>query len=629
MNFKLDIIDKKYTPRWVVFMVDVFICMTSIILAYLLRFNFVIPENSAHPLTSIVPFLLSVRIISFLISGTYAGVVRYSGIYDTKRIFITILSGSVFVLFCNLINYRFVDKTFFIPTSILIIDFITTLFFMISLRLMIKVIFMEYSKFSVPAKKVIVYGADKSAISAKQILEQDVDLRYDIVAFVDHVKKTTNKRIGGVNIYHTDKLERLIEEEQIDYLILAKPNEPIEQKREIIELCLSHNLKILSVPPIDEWEDGRFNPKKIERIKIEDLLERPEIELDVNNIKKEVSDKVVLVTGAAGSIGSEIVKQVSKFNPKEIILFDQSETPMYDIDIKLKEELKIFNFHVIMGDVVNQERLDKVFKTFKPQIVYHAAAYKHVPMMENNPTEAVSTNIKGTKIIADLSDKYNVEKFVMVSTDKAVNPTNVMGASKRIAEMYIQALNFKSKTNFITTRFGNVLGSNGSVIPRFRKQIEEGGPITVTDSRITRYFMTIPEACKLVLEAAAMGKGGEIFLFDMGKSVKIVDLAKKMITLYGLELDKDIKINFTGLRPGEKLYEELLATKENTTPTHNDKIMIAKVITQDYDKINSQILELIEMLKTQNNMLVVSLMKKIAPEFKSQNSIYEQLDIVE
>lgn len=620
------IFEKKYTPRWIVFTIDVFISMASIIIAYLLRFNFEIPENSVASLYFIVPFVLTIRIISFLSTHTYSGIVRYSGMYDTQRIFLTILAGSIFMMICNIISYEYITKAYIVPVSVLIIDLITTIFFMTALRWLVKMLFFEYRTSSMPTRNVIIYGSELPGIVAKQTVEQDVNLKYKVVAFIDNIDKQTRKKIEGVNIYQKQELEDLVDKESIDFLILAKPAENINKQRDIIEICLSKDVKVLTVPTVDNWVDGGFNSKQIVRIKIEDLLERQPISLDKRNIEEQIRNKVVLVTGAAGSIGSEIVKQLIKFNPSDIVLFDQAETPMYEVEIKLKEELNAFNIQIVIGDVVDENRLEKVFKTYNPEIVYHAAAYKHVPMMENNPAEAINTNIKGTKVVADMAHKYKVQRFVMVSTDKAVNPTNIMGASKRIAEVYIQALNKQSQTNFITTRFGNVLGSNGSVIPRFRKQIESGGPVTVTHPQITRFFMTIPEACQLVLEAGAMGNGGEIFIFDMGESVKIVDLAKKMIKLYGLKLGKDIQINFTGLRPGEKLYEELLANKENTIPTHHQQIMIAKVQEQDYDNINKKTIELIDSLNTQKNMILVDMMKKIIPEFISQNSIYEKLD---
>ncbi|RLD73281.1 MAG: polysaccharide biosynthesis protein, partial [Bacteroidetes bacterium] len=385
--------------------------------------------------------------------------------------------------------------------------------------------------------------------------------------------------------------------------------------------------RVLTLPEVNRWINGELSIKQIRKFKIEDLLERSPIKLDEEKIKKDTLNQIVLVTGAAGSIGSEIVKQLLRFKPKLIIIFDQAESPLYELELELNEKYHFNNFEIVIGNVTNEYRIKKVFDIFKPSVVYHAAAYKHVPMMEHNPAEAIRANVLGTKIVADLALKYSINKFVMVSTDKAVNPTNVMGESKRIAEIYTQSLNGKKQTKFITTRFGNVLGSNGSVINRFRKQIEKGGPVTVTHPQITRFFMTIPEACQLVLEAGAMGKGGEVFVFDMGTSVKIADMAKKMIKLSGFELGKDIQINFTGLRPGEKLYEELLNDKENTQPTHHSQIMIGKVREYNFKQVNQKISDLISLITENDNFKIVRVMKEIVPEFKSQNSEYEIIDM--
>lgn len=620
------IFNKKYTPRWIVFLIDTFICAVSITLAYMLRFNFKISDPYIASLHFIIPFVVSIRVLGFIIAKTYSGIVRYTGLRDAQRIFITTLTGSLFVIVSNFISYRFITGSFLVPVSIVIIDFMATVFLMTSLRWLVKAIFYEYRTSSMQIKKVVVYGSGPAGMAAKQTFEQDVESRYKIIGFVDNVTKRSIKKLEGIAIHPESEFEQLLTQQGIDYLILAKPFESVDEKREIIEICLGKNIRVLSVPSVDSWINGELSAKQIRRVKIEDLLERSPITLDINRIQEQVKDKVVLVTGAAGSIGSEMVRQIINFQPKNIILFDQAETPLYDIEMLLREEYNCFNFQIVIGDVADKYRVEKVFAKFKPDIVYHAAAYKHVPMMENNPIEAIKTNVLGTRIVADMANKYNSSSFVMVSTDKAVNPTNVMGASKRIAEIYCQSLNNKSKTSYITTRFGNVLGSNGSVIPRFRKQIEEGGPVTVTHPQITRYFMTIPEACQLVLEAGAMGKGGEIFIFDMGNSVKIVDLAKKMIKLSGLQLGKDIQISFTGLRPGEKLYEELLADKENTQPTHHDQIMIAKVRNYEYKDVSIHIEELIKLVDNQKNIEIVEHMKSIVPEFLSQNSVYEKLD---
>jgi FlaA1/EpsC-like NDP-sugar epimerase len=497
---------------------------------------------------------------------------------------------------------------------------------MTSLRWLVKAVFYELRSSPLKIKRAAIYGTGPAAMTVKTTLEQDYETRYKIIGFFDDVTTRSRKKAEGIDILPISRIETILNNQELDFLVLARPFATVEEKTNLVELCLNNNVRVLAVPSVDSWINGELSSKQIRQVKIEELLERNPIQLDVARINEQVKNKVVLITGAAGSIGSEMVRQLIKFEPKNLLLFDQAETPLYDIEMELREQKQCFNFQIIMGDIADPVRVEEVFRAYKPEIIFHAAAYKHVPMMENNPAEAIKTNVFGTRTIADLAVKYGAKRFVMVSTDKAVNPTNVMGASKRLAEIYIQSLNTKAETAFITTRFGNVLGSNGSVIPRFRKQIEEGGPITVTHPQITRYFMTIPEACQLVLEAGAMGTGGEIFIFDMGKSVKIVDLAKKMIKLSGLQLGKDIQISFTGLRPGEKLYEELLADKENTLPTHHPQIMIAKVRNYEFNEVKVQMEQLIDLLKEQNHLKLVDSMKRIVPEFISQNSIYEQLD---
>jgi FlaA1/EpsC-like NDP-sugar epimerase len=397
-------------------------------------------------------------------------------------------------------------------------------------------------------------------------------------------------------------------------------------KQELIERCLNHQVNVLNVPAVSNWINGELSFNQIRNLRIEDLLERDAIRLDMDLIRNELTGKTILVTGGAGSIGSEIVRQVLAFQPKKVIVLDQAETPLYDLELQIREKFHYNNLETVIADVRQHDRMARVFDAFHPQVVFHAAAYKHVPVMETNPSEAILTNVHGTRILADLSHETGVETFILISTDKAVNPTNIMGATKRTAEIYCQSLGRTSKTRFITTRFGNVLDSNGSVIPRFKKQIEDGGPITVTHPEITRFFMTIPEACQLVLQAGSFGKGGEIFLFNMGRSVKIVDLAKKMIQLAGLEEGRDIQIIYTGLRPGEKIYEELLADSETTLPTHHDKILIAKVREYDFEHVKTDINELIDLFKEQNNDSIVTKLKSIVPEYISANSVFAALD---
>jgi FlaA1/EpsC-like NDP-sugar epimerase len=502
-----------------------------------------------------------------------------------------------------------------------------TTFLMISLRVMFKSLYMEISNPNKEKRSVIIFGAGQSGIITKRTLDRDAGTKYKVLGFIDDDEKKHNKKLEGVTIYSLSKLKDLLENNDVSNLIISAQEISAARKQEIVDICLNHNTKVLNVPPVKNWINGELSFRQIRKVQIEELLERDAIQLDKENIKKQVNGKVILITGAAGSIGSEIVRQLIKFQPKKVILLDQAESPLYGLEMELQDRKSSVEYEIVMGDIRSRERMENVFRTFAPQIVFHAAAYKHVPMMENNPSESVFTNVFGSKVLADLSVQYKVEKFVMVSTDKAVNPTNVMGASKRIAEIYTQALNKRSETKFITTRFGNVLGSNGSVIPRFRQQIEAGGPVTITHPDITRFFMTIPEACQLVLEAGAMGKGGEIFIFDMGKSVKIIDLAKKMIKLSGLTIDKDISIVYTGMRPGEKLYEELLANEENTIPTHHKQIMIAKVKECDFDIVSNEINQLVDLFHKQDNKSIVRKMKELVPEFKSKNSVFEELDV--
>tara|TARA_B100000809_G_scaffold127987_1_gene126085 strand:- start:179 stop:2062 length:1884 start_codon:yes stop_codon:yes gene_type:complete len=613
-------------PRWIIFFIDIVICFLSLIIAYLVRFNFDIPELVIEDFSLVFGLVIGIRTISFYFSKTYKGIVKYTSSKDSQRIFITVTSGSLLFVLINLITYYGINKTFPIPFSIIIIDYMSTLFIMIILRVLFKALYTEIINPYREKSNVIIFGAGESGIITKRTLDRDAGLKYKVVAFIDDDNKKSGKTLEGIPILAMKKLDNLLSKKDVAHLIISIQDVSSERKKELVDICLKFDTKVLNVPPVSNWINGELSFKQIKKIQIEELLEREAIILNIDNIKNQLSNKIVLVTGAAGSIGSEIVRQVIEFNPKKIILLDQAESPLYEIEMELKDSFDDLVYEVVIGDIRNSERLENIFKTLVPEIVFHAAAYKHVPMMENNPSESILTNVFGTKNVADLAVKYNVEKFVMVSTDKAVNPTNVMGASKRIAEIYTQSLGETSKTKFITTRFGNVLGSNGSVIPRFRQQIENGGPVTITDPEITRFFMTIPEACQLVLEAGSSGNGGEVFVFDMGESVKILDLAKKMIKLSGLTLDKDIKIVFSGLRPGEKLYEELLTNEENTLPTHHEQIMIAKVKEYDFKIIEEQINELIKCFEKQDNDQIVSQMKALVPEYISNNSIYEKLD---
>lgn len=614
-------------PRWSILVIDVFICAFSLALAFFLRFDFAaIPKADAANLPYDFLIVLGVRIVSFIISKTYKGVVRYTSSKDTVRIFTAIVAGSFTVFMLNVVGLRFFIHAYFIPNSVIIIDALVTSFLMISSRLAVKALYFESKNPGREKINVIIYGAGEAGIITKRTLDRDAAVKYKVVAFIDDDEKKHKRSLEGIFVYGFEKLEELIKENDVEILILSIQQISIQKKNEITDVCLENNVRVLNVPPAAKWINGELSFNQIKSIRIEDLLERDPIKLDTEMIASALKGKRILITGAAGSIGSELARQCARFQPKKIYMLDQAETPLHELELEFADKLIKPPFEVVIADVRNMERMKNVFASFKPNIVFHAAAYKHVPMMENNPSESILTNILGTKIVADLAHENKIERFVFVSTDKAVNPTNVMGASKRIAEIYIQSLGKQSQTKFITTRFGNVLGSNGSVIPRFKKQIEQGGPITITHPEITRYFMTIPEASQLVLEAASMGKGGEIFVFDMGKSVKIVNLARKMIMLMGLKEGKDINIVYTGLRPGEKLYEELLANNENTLPTHHSQILIGKVREYEYSEVKCIIEELIRLFETQDNELIVQRMKDLVPEFISNNSVFQKLD---
>ncbi len=617
---------KKNLPRGVIFLVDSGIVIFSLVAAYLIRFNFSVPEEEILTFKYVFPVVIGVRVISFYLFKTYAGIIRYTSTRDVQRIVVTIFSGSAFFAVLNPVTYAFAD-VYAVPYSIIIIEFLLTIFLMTSSRLLIKIIYVEVMNPTSEKTNVIIFGAGESGVITKRTLDRDAGTKYKVLAFVDDNEKKAGKKVEGVTIFNTQKdLERLLSENNVQHLIIAIQQIAPYRKQEIVDVCLKYQTKVLNVPPVSNWINGALSFKQIKKIKIEDLLERDPIKLDVQGIRNQLSGKKILITGAAGSIGSELVRQILKFHPAKVIMVDSAESPLYDLEMEMQELHATTITEPVIGDIRNRERMENVFRTFQPQIVFHAAAYKHVPIMENNPSEAILTNVLGTKVVANLAHEYGAAKFVMISTDKAVNPTSIMGATKRIAEIFIQSLNKHSETKFITTRFGNVLGSTGSVIPRFNKQIEARQPITITHPEITRFFMTIPEACQLVLEAGAMGKGGEIYVFDMGKSVKIVDLARKMILLSGLEIGKDIQLVYTGLRPGEKLYEELLATEENTIHTHHEKILIAKVKEYDFNEVKLSVKELIELFEAQNNNAIVSKMKEMVPEYISNNSIFEELD---
>jgi FlaA1/EpsC-like NDP-sugar epimerase len=625
-------------PRWLIFLFDLGICASAFVLAVILRFSFKLDDSTFVSIITVLPLILLVKAVFMMYFRLYSGIIRHTSVQDGIKILYTTLFSSIGIFIIS-VFYKifFISEFSIIPLSIIILDFIITSFFLGAFRIFIKLLYLKTSNQNKgEVVNYVIFGAAEAGIITKRKLEQHRGSNIKVVAFFDDDNTMKNKSLEGIRIYDFDNdLNHLNEKYSIDNLIISGINLSKNRKQEIIDKCLTNNISVQSVPPVEKWINGELSFNQIKTVKIEDLIERDIIELDIDAIGKQLNGKVVMVTGAAGSIGSEIVNQLCKFRIKKIIAVDSSEESLYQLDARLNENLQNVNrrnIEIVVGDITNKERMKGLFERFQPEMVYHAAAYKHVPLMENNPSEAIKTNVRGTMTIANLAVEYGVEKFVMVSTDKAVNPTNVMGASKRIAEIYVQSLsniikqNETSKTKFITTRFGNVLGSSGSVIPRFRKQIEAGGPITVTHPEITRYFMTIPEACQLVLEAGYMGNGGEIYVFDMGKSVKIIDLAKKMIRLSGLTLGKDIQIVYTGLRPGEKIYEELLNDQENTVPTHHSKIMIGKVRNYDFESVKRNIESLLELYNEQNQTAIVAKMKEIVPEFISKNSPFEYLD---
>lgn len=620
---------KNNVPRWVIVLIDLLTSAFALIFAYVIRFDLkadaqLIKYEWNILSRSIVIYFL-VKFLVFLFFRVHKGIVRHTSTADVKRIFLANFVSSIIFLILGMLRWKFVDDYFLFPTSVLLMEFLASFMLMLTGRFAIKLLYLESLKPKEIGQRVLIYGAGISGLMTKRTIEKDAENDFQLIGFLDDNKKMEGTRLEGLNIYHTSKIGKLHKEEGIGTVIIAIQNPEDESKTKLVDYCFENGINVQKVPSTSSWINGEFSTKQLQKIKIEDLLGRTSIRLNEDIIQNAIDNEVVLVTGAAGSIGSGIVNQLLRYNPEKLILLDSAESPLYNLVNELLANNKKCPIETVIGDIRNFERMKNVFETYKPQFVFHAAAYKHVPLMEENPSEALLTNVKGTKNLVDLSLLFSVKKFVMISTDKAVNPTNVMGASKRIAEMYVQVMNQKGITKFVTTRFGNVLGSNGSVIPLFQKQIENGGPITLTDERITRFFMTIPEACQLVLDAGVMGEGGEIFVFDMGESVKIIDLAKKMIKLSGLQLDKDIEIKVTGLRPGEKLYEELLSEGEKTIPAHHPKILKAK-IKENGLEIIPEINALIELFETQNNELIVRRMKDLVPEFKSNNSIYEKLD---
>lgn len=616
------------TPRWVIVVIDLFINLFALLFAYVIRFDLDSQSELIHEewenVSGYLWLFIAVKFTVFYLFQIHKGLVRFTSTHDLNRIFLAVLTCSLLFLSFGAIRYSYIDGFYLFPISVLIVEFLASFSFTVGSRFIIKLIYLESIRNKEEVENIVIYGAGVSGLITKKTIENDTRNNQKIIGFIDDNRKLWDTRIEGKTVYSPKELINMYNRYSIDTVIIAIQNPKQERRKALLDECIELKIKVQKVPNPKSWINGEFTSKQFVKAKIEDLLGREEIKLSEDQINKNIKNKIVLVTGAAGSIGSGLVKQIANFNPKLVILFDQAESALYDLQWELLEACPALKYEIVIGDVAHEKRVHNLINSFKPQIVFHAAAYKHVPLMELNPSEAIKTNVLGTKILVDNCDKFGVEKFIFISTDKAVNPTNVMGASKRAAEIYVQFKNVSSSTQFITTRFGNVLGSNGSVIPLFQKQIESGGPVTITDERINRFFMSIPEACQLVLEAGTMGKGGEIYVFDMGESIKIIDLAKKMISLSGLTINKDIEIKITGLRPGEKLYEELLANEENTVPTHHSKILIAK--TNVKNNMNKDIDELINLIDSQQNEKLVRVLKSIIPEYVSQNSEFERLD---
>jgi len=627
MNKKFLIkISKRYASKWLVLLFDVCVVIFTFFIAYLIRYNFELDFDLSEFLKQI-PFVAITSAICFLLVGSHKGVVRHTGIKDVINVLIGVnLLATILLVETYLTRRFYVIIEFDISGSIIYIHLLLNIFFLISTKFLIKSAYKEIISEINPIRTALIYGAGSSGIVLYNSIQSDVKSNIDVVGFIDDDERKIGKKIDRIPVYAFLQItEELLEKKNVDEVIISIQNISPNKLLDISNYFLSKSINVKIVPPVKQWIDGDLELHQIKDVKIEDLLGREPIRIESTLLNEEYNNKVILVTGAAGSIGSEIARKLNHFKFKKLVLVDNAESPLYDLQQEFIQN-KIENVETIITDVRNLDRMDEIFIKFRPDIIFHAAAYKHVPLMEKNPYEAVSVNVGGTINVADLAVKHCADKFVLVSTDKAVNPTNVMGATKRMSELYINCLKNNDKTKFITTRFGNVLGSNGSVIPLFKKQIEAGGPLTVTHENITRYFMTIPEACSLVLEAAAMGNGGEIFVFDMGEPVKIFDLAINMISLSGKKYPDDIDIKIIGLRPGEKIYEELLADGENTKPTYHEKIMIAKSKSLDIQSIQNKIIELHNSDLCKQKIELVAKIKEIVPEYISNNSKFEVLD---
>jgi FlaA1/EpsC-like NDP-sugar epimerase len=634
-TIRFNIHNLSYLPRWIIVLIDFSVISLAFFFTYVIFDGTGLDYIITKHVFLFVSLLFGVNIFFFWLFRTYSGIIRHSSYTDAVKLLFSQTAVLVLFLVFNLMFELYFQQKAFLNTAFfinIVLSFCGLFLYRVVVKQTFELYFVE--KNDTKLIKTVIYGTDANAISIANALKFESPSRFKIIGFVDKNNQNASKRMMDLPILILrKKIPSLMRSIGAEGIVIADKSLSKEEQIAIIDQCLEYNFKVFSIPTILDWENQKEISQKVKNIEIEDLLERDPIVLDNISISKQLRGKTILITGAAGSIGSEIVRQILKFEPKKIIILDQAETPLHHIGLEVETIKKGVVIRSIVTDIRDRTAVERVFKLFKPDMVYHAAAYKHVPLMEENPSQAILTNVNGTKNLADLSCKYGVKKFVMISTDKAVNPSNVMGASKRIAEKYVQSLHLKFQsdkrgggTKFITTRFGNVLGSNGSVVPLFTKQIAEGGPITITHPDIIRYFMTIPEACQLVLEAGSMGNGGEIYIFDMGKPVKIIDLARKMIKLAGFIPDRDIKIKIVGLRPGEKLYEELLNDTSKTLPTYHEKIMIAEEIQEEFSDLHVSIEELIGISSFFDNDDIVAKMKKIVPEFISMNSTFQVLD---
>ena len=628
-SFFRRIFSSRILPSWTILLFDACVIVFSMILAYAIRFTFddaMAMDTEIRISTAVV---LVLNLIFFRVFRTYSNIIRYSSFVDVMHIFVALTLGYFSSAAVSWL-WPLAFKSNIAPTSVLMISYVISFAIMVISRMTIKTLNDYFNQTETSYYRTYIYGT-KAGVDIAKSLRTESENKFHIMGFVADDPDMVGKVLMGVNVYaNDDTLMDNIRRDRVDAFVVSPLKADTLKESDIADRLLKEKVQIFLAPDVSNDWDGSAQRRGIKEVQIEDLLGRDPIKINMKEIAAHLEGKRVLITGAAGSIGSEIMRQVAMFNPYQMILIDEAETPLHDIRLELKNKWQEIEAPTLVANITNKARMESIFAEYQPEYVFHAAAYKHVPMMEDNVSESIQNNVLGTKILADLAVKYKVSRFVMISTDKAVNPSNVMGCSKRICEIYVQALARKiqkdgsAPTQFITTRFGNVLGSNGSVIPLFRKQIAAGGPVTVTHPEIIRYFMTIPEACQLVLEAGSMGKSGEIYIFDMGKPVKIVDLAQRMIRLSGRT---DVKIEFTGLRHGEKLYEELLATRENTKPTSHDKIMIASVREYDYDDVNDDIEHLIASSYDFDSMRTVAKMKDLVPEFKSLNSKYSVLDV--